>query len=73
MNTKELTLEGFVARDKFDDIFLFTYKPKRFYPNGEELELKWGEFVFLPEESFPEITFESKPKMVKVNITLINE
>lgn len=65
------SIEGWVARDKSGCLFLHYWKPHR-TPGGD----KWySEFAqkCLPKDNFPEVTWESEPKRVKIIITPIEE
>ena len=69
--SKEVTIEGWVARDKSGCLFLHYWEPHR-TPGGD----KWySEFAqkCLPKDSFPEVTWESNPKRVNITITPIEE
>lgn len=60
---KEVIIKGWVARDKSGIACLYKRKPARFpeYWSG-------GYVASLPEDYFPEVTWESNPKKVKVTI-----
>ncbi|MCZ2855473.1 MAG: hypothetical protein O2U62_00095 [Candidatus Bathyarchaeota archaeon] len=63
-------MEGWVARDNFG-VFLFEGEPTR----DEWLE-EWkapARFLKLPTDSFPSVTWQSEPKKVRIELTLIDE
>ena len=65
--SKEVTIEGWVARDESGCLFLHYWEPHR-TPGGD----KWySEFAqkCLPKDSFPEVTWDTEPKRVKITIT----
>ena len=61
---EEATIDGWVARDKFGDIFIYGDKPIRYagYWFGSTGDLK------LPHTSFPSLTWESEPLEVTVTV-----
>lgn len=65
-DTEEVTIEGYVARDKGGGIYLHSDEPVRGV-------YEWYSVMCpprqLPKESFPEVTWDSEPKRVKVTIT----
>ena len=60
---EEKTIDGWAARDKSGIVCLYRIKPTRFneYWSG-------GYIVSLPNNYFPEVTWESEPKKVKIII-----
>ncbi len=75
---EKTVIEGWVARDKrwdkdnyLSDLYLCPKIPIR----DESLE-EWvscGDFMLLPHEFFPSITWESEPQCAKIEIILIDE
>lgn len=69
--TESAVIEGWGARDRNGDLSLY-----RTYPERQENLGYWrdgdGESE-LPKVSFPSITWDSKPRKVKIEITLFNE
>ena len=65
-DTEEVTIEGWVARDKGGGIYLHFGEPVR----GT---YEWYSVMCpprqLPKESFPEVTWDSEPLKVKITIT----
>ena len=85
-NPKQVTIEGWVCRDGYDgDIkdsilhlflkgepFPHNNKPRRIV--NDYLQMwKGANGLHLPSEMFPEVTWESEPKRVKITITPIEE
>ena len=63
---EEVTLEGWVARDKGGGLYLHSQKPFR---GGNEWHVEFNRPRSLPPESFPEVTWDSEPLKVKLTIT----
>ena len=73
---EEVTIEGWVARDEDGFINLFNDKPIRDYCDRSDVTYGfWDEanehHIELPTASFPEVTWDSEPKRVKITITPI--
>lgn len=76
-DTQEVTIEGYVARDQFDhnNLHLHPEKPYRDGNNINEYEDEgfWDndkeKYFPLPDDMFPELTWWSEPKKVKLTIT----
>ncbi|MBD5283330.1 MAG: hypothetical protein HDS31_01785 [Bacteroides sp.] len=69
--SEEAVLEGWVARDKSGYLVLHYQKPHRTL-GGD----KWYSGLSqksLPKDSFPEVTWDTEPKRVKITITPIEE
>ena len=74
--SKEVTIEGWVTRNESgpSDLALRVYsvKPKRM--TNRKMWNGHGEMSYLIDyRLFPEVTWESKPKRVKITITPIEE
>ena len=71
--SKEVTIEGWVARDRMHgDLYLYSNRPRR--------AEKGGYWIYGPESGtalpialFPEVTWDTEPKRVKITITPIEE
>lgn len=65
----DTVIQGWVARDKEGDIFLYKHQPKRIY-DGEYS--RWEEDIIcthsLPCELFPNLTWDSDPLPVEIII-----
>lgn len=61
-------MELWIARD-FDNALYLYFNSKPFLMNGGE---RWNNqdciFTDLPEDLFPEITFENSPQQVEINL-----
>ena len=74
--SKEVTIEGWVARDKCGptDLGLRIYTA---YPRRMEGLKRWNgreaESVLIDHSLFPEVTWNSEPKKVRLTITQIEE
>ena len=71
-------MEGFVARDQEGYISLFPDKPERdMYDWNDVTYGFWdeanGHHIELSTAFFPSVTWDSEPKKVKIEITLIEE
>lgn len=69
----KVTIDAWIARDKYvlcskTDLYLQKEEPERDMVSGTWLDI--GEYYPLPQDAFPEITWESEPKKVKVTIEL---
>lgn len=64
---EEVTIEGYVARDKNNDLSLYQTYPERQSNLGYWRDGK--DEIELPKDSFPEVTWDSSPKRVKITIT----
>lgn len=62
--TEEVTIDGWVARDKCGDIFIYDNKPIRHTGYWHES----AGFLELPQASFPSLTWESDPLEVTVTV-----
>ena len=75
-NPKQVTIEGWVARDKCGptDLGLRIYTD---YPRRMEGLKRWNgreaKSVLIDHRLFPEVTWDSEPKRVKITITSINQ
>ena len=67
---QEVTIEGWVARDESGGLYLYWGKP---YRGTLEWHTSYNTPRQLPQESFPEVTWDSEPKRVKITITPIEE
>ncbi len=75
---KEITIEGWIARDEDGFINLFNDKPIRDYCDRSDVTYGfWDEanehHIELPTASFPSVTWKSEPKKVRITITPIEE
>lgn len=65
-----------IARDKDGDLNLFVSKPEKDYLIEDSAEktifVSDGEFLALPSNSFPEITFENSPQQVEITLCNTN-
>lgn len=80
MKAKPITLEGWVCRNGCEDIrdpilHLYLkgepfpdYKPERIEMNYIQM-WKGANGIHLPSDMFPEVTWDSSPKRVKITIT----
>jgi len=62
------TIEGYVARDISEDLYVFDYKPHRtdgiFFPCGDTA-------LRLDKSLFPEINYKNSPVKVKLTIETV--
>ena len=65
-DTSEKVIEGWIARDKCGNIYLYPTEPFR---GVEEWHEKDEMHFYIPKESFPEVTWDSEPKRVKITLT----
>ena len=83
-NPKQVTIEGWVCRNGYDgdikDSILHLYLKGEPFPDNDRPERihsiqMWNgaNGLHLPSEMFPEVTWESEPKRVKITITPIEE
>lgn len=71
--SKEVTIQDWVARDRMHgDLYLYSNRPRR--------AEKGGYWIYGPESGtalpialFPEVTWDTEPKRVKITITPIEE
>lgn len=63
-------LEGYVARDKCGNIFLYPTKPFR---GKEEWQENYQEYFSLSADSFPFVTWLTEPKKVRITLEAIEE
>jgi hypothetical protein len=76
MNTQEYKIKGWVARDQNigedgTNLYFGYIKPKRL---GDEPFIIWvdfGDFISLPKEMFPELSFDAEPIEVELTIKKI--
>lgn len=75
---EQVTIEGYVARDKVSNhhrgegLHLFTSKPERSSIFAEWQGLR-GKSLLIDPDMFPEVTWESEPKRVRITITPMEE
>lgn len=70
---KEITIEGWVARDREHcNLFLYSHKPRRAKKRGYWI-YGFESGTLLPIESFPSVTWETEPKKVRITVTPIEE
>lgn len=63
----EYTINGYVARDKNGNLYIYDKLPKRDRTNGIwQVNEKFDKFYQLPKEWFPETTWSSEPLLVDV-------
>lgn len=73
---EEYKIKGWVARDQIEgkdgtNLYLGYKKPRQF---GEQPFVMWhdyGDFISLPEEMFPDLSFDDEPIEVEVTIKKI--
>lgn len=65
-DTSEKVIEGWVARDKGDGLYLHWERPLR---GALEWHTSFGNPRKLSQDSFPEVTWESEPLKVKLTLT----
>ena len=71
---KEYKIKGFVARDEVSDdesnLYLGMQKPRRIDCSepGFGMWVDLGEFMQLPKEMFPELTYQDEPIEVEIII-----
>ena len=73
MNNEEYKIKGWVARDRAEgedgtNLYFGWKKPKRL---GDESFITWvdfGDFISLPKEMFPNLTWEDEPSEVELTI-----
>lgn len=65
-NVEEVTINGWVARDKYGDICVYENKPTRRYDFWFDDDAP--NFTLLPITSFPSVTWESDPLEVTITI-----
>ena len=63
---EEVTIEGYVARDKGGGLYLHWERP---YRGALEWHTPYNNPRQLPQESFPEVTWDSEPLRVKTTLT----
>lgn len=72
MKTEETIINGWVARDKesgdTSSLYLGQNKPRRIGEGSWGIWCDFGEFMALPIELFPEVTWESEPLEVEIVI-----
>ena len=84
MKTKKVVLEGWVCRNGYDgdikDSILHLFLKGEPFPDNDKPERigmnylqmwKGANGLHLPSEMFPEVTWESEPKQVKITLTLM--
>lgn len=63
----EYTINGYIARDKNGNLYIYDKLPKRDRANGIwQVNEKFDKFYQLPKDWFPEITWSSEPLLVDV-------
>lgn len=76
LEKETVVMEGWIARDEEENgrIYLFQDKPTR------NTDLSYGfwdgnndDFIELPTDSFPSVTWQSEPKKVRIVLTPIDE
>ena len=77
-NPKQITIEGWVARDEDGFINLYNEKPTRDYCDRSDVTYGFwddadGHHLELPTTSFPSVTWNTEPKKVRITITPIEE
>ena len=66
--------EGYIARDKNGDLYLYSDKPERSDYRHNVWISKYGvNYYAVNNNSFPEVQWETEPKKVQVIIKDINE
>ncbi|MBD5382008.1 hypothetical protein [Clavibacter sp.] len=75
-NPKQVTIEGWVARDEDGFINLYNEKPIRDYADRSDVTYGFwddadGHHLELPTTSFPSVTWNTEPKKVRITITPI--
>lgn len=63
-------MEYYITRDK-SGILMVSEKEPKLWENNKEFVVEDGEYMILPEDEFPEVTFENSP--MKVELKLIKK
>lgn len=63
-------MEYYITRDK-SGILMVSEKEPKLWENKKEYVVEDGEYMILPEDEFPEVTFENSP--MKVELKLIKK
>lgn len=63
-------MEYYITRDK-SGILMVSEKEPKLWENNKEFVAEDGEYMILPEDEFPEVTFENSP--MKVELKLIKK
>ena len=59
-------MKMYIARNSDNTLVLFKRKPESFYEEGVGQYWAGGYGYFLPENEFPEVTFENSPMEVDI-------
>lgn len=60
-------MEYYIARDKSGFLMVSEKEPK-LWENKKEYVVEDGEYMILPEDEFPEVTFENSPMKVELKL-----
>lgn len=64
--------QGFIARDRNGNLYIYDKLPKRDRTNGIwQVNEKFDKFYQLPNDWFPEITWDDEPRKVEISIKLL--
>ena len=58
-------MEYYITRDK-NGILMVSEKEPKLWENNKEFVVEDGEYMIIPEDEFPEVTFENSPMKVKL-------
>lgn len=72
---EKAVIEGYVARDEDGVLLLHCTEPERCFDDDMNIG-EWGNAInhkmYLPQKHFPSLTWQSEPKRVKIEITLLD-
>ena len=63
-------MEYYITRDQ-SGLLMVSEKEPKLWENNKEFVVEDGEYMILPEDEFPEVTFENSP--MKVELKLIKK
>jgi hypothetical protein len=62
-------MEYYITRDKSGFLMVSEKEPK-LWENKKEYVVEDGEYMILPEDEFPEVTFENGPMKVELKLII---